>query len=56
MGDINCQVEKKSRVETNSKSVIFQKYYNFLDVFLKKDCTTLSLHQKYDHKIYQESK
>ena len=31
-----------------------QEYYNFLNIFSKKDSDTLPLHQKYDHKIHLE--
>ena len=51
MRDIQYQAEKKARAEINPKSVVFQEYYNFLDIFSKKDSDTFSLHQKYNHKI-----
>ena len=54
MKDIQYQAEKEARAETNPKSVVPQEYYNFLDVFSKKNSDTLLSHQKYDHKIYLE--
>ena len=54
MKDIQYQAKKEARAKTNLKSVIPQKYYNFLDIFSKKNSNTLFLHQKYDHKIYLE--
>ena len=50
--DIQYQAEKKTRVKTNPKNVILQKYHDFLNVFSKKNSDTLPLYQKYDHKIY----
>ena len=32
--------------------MVSQEYYNFLDVFLKKNSDTLFLYRKYDHKIH----
>ena len=52
MSDIQYQVEKEVRAEINLRSVVSQEYYNFLNVFSKKDSDTLLLHYKYDHKIY----
>ena len=52
MKDIQYQAEKKARAETDPTSVIPQEYYNFLDVFSKKDSNTLPLHRNYDHKIH----
>ena len=54
MRNIQYQVEKKARAETNLKNIIFQEYHNFLDVFSKKNSDTLFLYQKYAHKIYLE--
>lgn len=42
--DIQYQAEKEARAETNPKSVMSKKYYNFPDVFLKKISDTLFLH------------
>lgn len=44
--------QKEAKLETNLKSVIPEKYYNFFNVFSKKNLKTLLLHQKYDYKIY----
>ncbi len=52
--DIQYQVEKKAKAETDLKSIIPQEYYDFLDIFSKKDSGTLFLYQKYDHKIHLE--
>lgn len=56
MKDIQYQAEKKTRTETNLKSVIPQEYYNFHDIFSKKDLDTLLSYQKYDYNIYLEEK
>ena len=56
MRDIQYQAKKKARAETNLTSVVSQKYYDFLDIFSKKDSDTLSLHQKYNHKMHMEEK
>ncbi len=42
--DIQHQVEKKAKAETNPKSIVFVKYHNFLDVFSNKDSDILPLH------------
>lgn len=52
MKDIQYQVEKENKAETNLKSIISQKYDNFFDVFSKKDSNTLLIYWKYDYKIY----
>ncbi len=56
MRDIEYQAEKEARDKTNLKSVVSQEYYNFLDVFSKKDLEILSSYRKYDHKIYLKEK
>lgn len=56
MRDIQYIVKKKGRAETDLKSVLPQKYYDFLDDFLKKASDTLPPYQKYDHKIQLEKK
>lgn len=43
---------KKARAKTNLKSVIPQKYHNYLNIFLKKNFATLFPYQKYDNKVY----
>ena len=52
MRDIQYQAEKEARAKTNPKSIVSQEYYNFLDVFSKKNSDTLPLYLKYDHKIH----
>ena len=52
--DLEFQVEKEVKPETNSKIVIPEEYHDFLDLFSKKDLNTLSAYQKYDHKIILE--
>ena len=54
IGDIQYQAKKEARAKTNPKSVIPQEYYDFLDVFSKKDLYTFLSYQKYDYKIYLE--
>ena len=44
MRDIQYQAEKEARAKTNPKSVVPQKYHNFLNVFSKKDSDTLPLY------------
>lgn len=36
MKDLKFQVVKKAKPETNSKNVVFKKYYDFLSIFQKK--------------------
>ena len=52
--DLKYQVEKKAKLETNPKNIIPEKYYNFLNIFLKKNSDTHSFYQKYDNKIILE--
>ena len=52
--NLEFQVEKKARPETNPKTVVPEEYHDLLDVFSKKDSDTLLPHQKYDHKIILE--
>ena len=54
--DIQYQVEKEVKAETDPKSVAPQEYHDFLDIFSKKNSDTLPPRQKYDHKIYLEDK
>ncbi len=51
MRDLEFQVAKEARPETDLKSVVLEEYHNLLDVFSKKDLDTLLFHQKDDHKI-----
>ena len=56
MKDIKYQAEKETKAKADQKNIIPQKYYDFLDIFLKKDLDTLLLYQMYNHKIYLEKK
>ena len=42
--NIQYQAEKKVSAETNPKSIIPKEYYDFLDVFSKKDLDNLLLY------------
>ena len=44
MKDIQYQAEKEARAETDPRSVVPEKYHDFLDVFSKKDSDTLLLY------------
>ena len=54
MRDIQYQDKKKARAEIDPISVVPQEYYDFLDVFSKKNSDTLFPYWKYDHKIHLE--
>ena len=56
MRNLEFQTKKEVRSETNPKTFILKEYYNFVDVFSKKDLDTLFSYQKYDHKIILEDK
>lgn len=47
--DLEYQVEKEAKPETDLKNVILKEYYNFLDIFLKKDSNTLFSYRKYNY-------
>lgn len=51
MRNLEYQVEKEARPETNPKTIVPEEYHDLLDVFSKKDSDTLPPHQKYYHKI-----
>ena len=51
MRDIEYQLEKATKTPTDPKTVISEKYHEFLDVFLKEASDTLSEHSKYDYRI-----
>lgn len=51
MRDLEYQAKKKVRPETNPRSIITEKYYNFLDIFSKKNSDIFPFHQKYNHRI-----
>ena len=53
---LKFSAEKEARPETNLKTVVLEKYHDFLDVFSKKDLNTLLSYRKYDHKIILEEK
>lgn len=54
MKDLEFQATKEARPETDPKCVVLKEYYDFLDVFSKKDSDTLLPYWKYDHKIIIE--
>lgn len=51
MSNLEFQVEKKTRVETNLKSFVLEGYHYLLDMFSKENSDILARHRKYDHKI-----
>jgi hypothetical protein len=52
MKNLKIQLQKQnSNKVTDSKSVMSQKYHDFLNVFFKKKVDILSLHRKHDHRI-----
>ena len=52
MKEIQYQVDKEARAETDPRSIILQEYHCFFDIFSKKNSDTLYLYRKYDHKIH----
>ena len=44
MKDIQYQTKKQVGAEINSKNIVLQEYYNFLNVYLKKESNTLFLY------------
>ena len=56
MRNIIYQTKKKARAEINLRSIVPQEYYNFLDVFSKKNLDTFLPYQKYNHKIHLKEK
>lgn len=50
------QVAKKARFKINSKSLILEKYHEFLNVFFKNNLDTPPFHQKYNYKIILKEK
>lgn len=56
MRNLEYQAQKKTRLKTDLKSVVSEKYHDFLDIFSKKNSDILPTHQKYDHKIILEEK
>ena len=51
MRDIEYQLKKAIKTPMDPKTVVSEKYHEFLDVFSKEASDTLSEHSKYDHKI-----
>ena len=51
MPDIEYQLNKATKPLTNPKTVVPEKYHDFLDVFSKDISDTLRPYRKYDHKI-----
>jgi hypothetical protein len=52
MKNLKIQLKKQdSSTVIDSKSVIFSKYHDFLNVFFKKKADMLSSHRKHDHRI-----
>ena len=41
MKNLEYQAEKKAKPETNLKTIVLEEYYDFLDIFSKKDSDTL---------------
>lgn len=54
MKNLEYQVEKEARPETNPRSIVLEKYNNFLNIFSKKISDTFLSYQKYHHKIILE--
>ncbi len=55
MKNLKIQLKKQnSSIVMNSKSIIFSKYHDFLNVFFKKKADILSSHRKHDHRIKLE--
>lgn len=51
MQNIEDQLNKKTKLNTNLKIVVLIKYHDFLNVFSTEISNTLLLHSKLDHKI-----
>ena len=49
MKDIKYQVNKTAKTLTDPKTVVFEEYHKFLDIFLKEALDILLLHSKYNH-------
>lgn len=54
MRDLEYQIEKEARLETNLTTIILGKWHNLLNIFSKKDLNTLLPYQKYYYKIILE--
>ena len=49
--DINFQMNKTNKAPTDPKTVVSEKYHDFLNVFSKEALDTVTEHCKYDHRI-----
>ena len=49
--DINKHLNKQGKKETDSKKVLLKKYWNYLNIFLKKVSDKLSEHNSSDYHI-----
>lgn len=56
MRNLEYQVEKETRPKTDPKTIILIEYYDFLNLFSKKNSDILFFYQKYDYKIILEKK
>jgi hypothetical protein len=55
MKNLKIQLKKQSSsIVIDSKSVVFSKYHDFLNVFFKEKVDILSSHRKHDHRIELE--
>ena len=45
-------MNKTDKLLTNSKIIISNKYYNFLDIFSKEASDTIAAYSKYNHKTW----
>jgi hypothetical protein len=55
MKNLKIQLKKQeSNTVTDSKSVVFFEYHDFLNVFFKEKADILSFHRKHDHRIELE--
>jgi hypothetical protein len=52
MKDLKIQLKKQdNNIVTDSKSIVFCEYHDFLNVFFKKKANVISFHRKHDHRI-----
>ena len=49
--NINFQINKTDKPLTDPKTVVFEEYHDFLDMFLKEASDTVVEHSKYNHQI-----
>lgn len=49
-------IKKGVRLETNLRNVILKEYYDFLNIFFKKNLNIFPPYQKYNYKIILEIK